>query len=296
MKKKEFKKMMKKENKSFKDYYLYESIIVIFFAIMCITNIILNANNIISLNVCILNNILTIICAMPIIIIDLANDFEIKKMYKQYENDNKILKYKDKTKILKILLVISVVIAIIESGIIIKDISSKGNSNISEIENKLEIISNKGNIIQTQYESFGGFSLKIPKDFKIMSDEMLKIKYPTENPPSLVYTNERGTINIALVMNDVSIKNTQIEEYIKLMESTYKEYSKNTKINFWERNNHKIGELEFNTQASDTEIYNNIIAFSIDGKLRLVNFNCTKELSEEWKEISEFIIKSIKFE
>ena len=204
--------------------------------------------------------------------------------------------YQDKTKMLKILLVISVIIIMIESGIIIKDIYSKENSNISEIENRLEVTSNKGNIIQTQYEDFGEFSLKIPKDFKIMNDERLKIKYPTQNPPSIVYTNERGTINVALVMNDVTMKNNQIEEYTKLMESTYKEYSKDTKINFWERNNHKIGEIEFITQASDTEIYNHIIAFSVNDKLRLVNFNCTKELSEEWKEISKFIIESIKFE
>lgn len=80
------------------------------------------------------------------------------------------------------------------------------------------------------------------------------------------------------------------------METTYKEYSKDTKINFWERNNHKIRELEFITQASDTKIYNHIIAFSVDGKLRLVNFNCTQELSEEWKDISKFIIDSIKFD
>lgn len=296
MKKKEFKKMMKKENKSFKDYYLYESIIIMFFIAMCVVNIILNANEIISLNVCILNNILTIICAIPIIIIDLANDFEINKMYKQYENDRKILEYKDKTKMLKILLVISIIFAIIESGIIIKDIASKENSSILETENMLEITSNKGKIIQTQYESFGGFSLKIPKDFKIMNDEMLKIKYPTGNLPSLVYTDERGTINIALVLNDVAMKNTQIEEYTKLMESTYREYSKDAKINFFEKNNHKIGELEFITKASDTDIYNHIIVFSVDDKLRLVNFNCTKELSEEWKEISKFIINSIKFD
>ena len=159
----------------------------------------------------------------------------------------------------------------------------------------MEITSNKGNIIKTQYEDFGGFSLKIPTEFKIMSDEMLNVKYPNGNPPSLVYTNERGTINVALVMNDVAMKNTQIEEYIKTMESTYKNYSKDVKVNFWEINNHKIGEIEFTTQASDTEIYNHIIAFSVDGKLRLVNFNCTKELEDEWKEISKFIIDSIKF-
>ena len=54
--------------------------------------------------------------------------------------------------------------------------------------------------------------------------------------------------------------------------------------------------MEFTTQSSDTEIYNHMIVFSVDSKLRLVNFNCTKEFSDEWKEISKFIIESIKFE
>ena len=295
MKKKEFKKLMKKENKEFKNYYLYEMIIIIFLVLLCILNIILDFNEIIPSNVFNINLIFTLIVAIPMIIIDMLNDIQINKMYKQHEEENKIPEYKNKTKLLKILVVLSIIITIIESGIILNNILSKDNETISEIENILEITSNKGNIVQTQYENFGGFSLKIPTDFKIMNDEMLKIKYPTGNPPSLVYTNERGTINIALVMNDVAMENTQIEEYTKLMESTYKEYSKDTKINFWERNNHKIGELEFITQASDTEIYNHIIAFSIDGKLRLVNFNCTRELYEEWKDISKFIIDSIKF-
>ena len=80
------------------------------------------------------------------------------------------------------------------------------------------------------------------------------------------------------------------------MESTYKNYSKDIKLNFGERNNHKIGEMIFTTQGLDTEIYNHIIAFSINDKLRLVNFNCTKEQMSEWQEVSKFIVDSIMFE
>ena len=96
--------------------------------------------------------------------------------------------------------------------------------------------------------------------------------------------------------DDVAIKNSQIEEYVKTMASTYKNYSKDVKINFWERNNHKIGEMKFTTQGSDTEIYNHIIAFSVNDKLRLVNFNCTKEQMSEWQKVSKFIMDSIMFE
>lgn len=292
MKKSEFKKMMKKGNKAFKNYYIYEMIIILLLLIMVVGNVFFTNRELISNNITIINSILIMIIATPMIITDVKNDKEIKEMYKSYINGNEKPEYKDKTKILKTVLVISVVAILISSIITIKNISVDQN----KIENTLTITSNKGDVIETQYEEFGGFSLKIPTDFQIMSDEIISIKYPNGNPPSLVYTNERGTINVALVMNDVAIRNTQIEEYIKTMESTYKDYSKDMKVNFWERNNYKIGEMEFWAQASDTEIYNHIIAFSVNGKLRLVNFNCTKELSEEWKEISNFIIESIKFE
>lgn len=126
--------------------------------------------------------------------------------------------------------------------------------------------------------------------------EIVNVKYPNGNAPSLVYTNDKTTINVALVMNDVTMKNNHIEEYVKTMESTYKNYSKDVKLNFWERNNHKIGEMEFTTQGSDTEIYNHIITFSVNDKLRLVNFNCTKEQMSEWREVSKFIVDSIMFE
>lgn len=230
MKKKEFKKLMKKENNEFKNYYVYERIVIILLVLLSVLNIILNFNEIIPLNIFIINSLLTLIIIVPLIIIDLLNDFEINKIYNQHKKDKKIPEYKSKTKILKIMIVVSIVITIIESTIIIRHICS---NKLPEIENKSEITSNRGNTIETQYENFGGFALKIPKDFK---------------------------------------------------------------IDFWERNNHKIGELKFTTQATDTEIYNHVIIFSVADKLRLVNFNCTKELIGEWEEIGNFIINSIKFD
>lgn len=215
-------------------------------------------------------------------------------MYQYYLKEKKIPEYKDKTKILNVCLIISITILIIWAIITIPNITK--TENLSEIENTLVITTNKGNNIETQYEMFDGFKIKIPIEFKIMSDEIVNVKYTNENAPSLVYTNDKTTINVALVMNDVTMKNSQIEEYVKTTESTYKNYSKDVKLNFGERNNHKIGEMKFTIQGSDTEIYNHIIAFSINDKLRLVNFNCTKEQMSEWLEVSKFIMDSIMFE
>ena len=294
MEKNEFKKMMKKENKAFKNYYVYEMILILLLAIIVIPNIILTINNMIPFNITIINTLLIIIVALPFIVLDIKNDLDIKNMHQYYLKEKKIPEYKVKTKNLNVCLIISLAVLIIWAIITIPNITK--TENLSEIENTLVITTNKGNNIETQYEMFDGFKIKIPSEFKIMSDEILNVKYPNGNAPSLVYTNDKTTINVVLVMNDVTMKNNQIEEYVKTMESTYKNYSKDVKLKFWERNNHKIGEMEFTTEGSDTEIYNHIITFSVNDKLRLVNFNCTKEQMNEWQKVSKFIMDSIMFE
>ena len=294
MEKNEFKKMMKKENKAFKNYYVYEMILILLLAIIVIPNIILTINNMIPFNITIINTLLIIIVALPFIVLDIKNDLDIKNMHQYYLKEKKIPEYKVKTKNLNVCLIISIAVLIIWAIITIPNITK--TENLSEIENTLVITTNNGNNIETQYEMFDGFKIKIPSEFKIMSDEILNVKYPNGNAPSLVYTNDKTTINVVLVMNDVTMKNNQIEEYVKTKESTYKNYSKDVKLKFWERNNHKIGEMEFTTEGSDTEIYNHIITFSVNDKLRLVNFNCTKEQMNEWQKVSKFIMDSIMFE
>ena len=294
MEKNEFKKMMKKENKAFKNYYVYEMILILLLAIIVIPNIILTINNMIPFNITIINTLLIIIVALPFIVLDIKNDLDIKNMHQYYLKEKKIPEYKVKTKNLNVCLIISIAVLIVWTIITIPNITK--TENLSEIENTMVITTNKGNNIETQYKMFDGFKIKIPSEFKIMSDEIVNVKYPNGNAPSLVYTNDKTTINVALVMNDVTMKNSGIEEYVKTMESTYKNYSKDVKLNFWERTNHKIGEMEFTTEGSDTEIYNHIITFSVNDKLRLVNFNCTKEQMSEWQEVSKFIMDSIMFE
>ena len=263
--------------------------------IVIILNVLLNFNEIIPLYAFIVNAVLAIAVAIPFIVIDIKNDKEIKSMYESYQKDGKIPEYKDKTKSLKILLIFSIIVVIIDGFIMAKYTFLKENEKTNTIDTSLEIMTNQGNRITTQYEDLGEFSLKIPTDFNIMSKEAISNKYPTGNAPSLVYTNERGTINIAFVLNDVAMRNDEIEEYTKAMETMYRQYANDIDINFFERNNHKIGEIKFISPASDTNIYNHIIAFSVAGKLRLVNFNCTEELRHEWEEVGNFIINSLNF-
>lgn len=52
----------------------------------------------------------------------------------------------------------------------------------------------------------------LPSGFKIMSEEMLMTKYPSGNRPTLVYTNDEGTVNLAVNHTKNHIALDQLEE------------------------------------------------------------------------------------
>ena len=194
MKKSEFKKMMKKENKAFKNYYVYEMILILLLAIIVIPNIILTINNMIPFNITFINTILIIIVALPIIVLDIKNDLDIKNIHQYYLKEKKIPEYKDKTKILNVCLLISIVVLIVWAIITIPNITK--TENLSEIKKTLVITTNKGNNIQTQYEMFDGYKIKIPSEFKIMGNEIVNVKYPNRNVSSIIFNYFVSIFNI----------------------------------------------------------------------------------------------------
>lgn len=123
---------------------------------------------------------------------------------------------------------------------------------------------------------------------------MINIKYPNDNPPSFVLTNDKTAVNIAVNITNVPMKNSQIKNY---MDAMVEQLSTNNPVihTRFERDNHEVGDIRFVSKAVDTNIYNHMIVFSDNGMLRIVSFNCTEELQEEWQEIGDFIINSIRF-
>lgn len=77
-------------------------------------------------------------------------------MYESYQKDSKIPEYKDKTKSLKILLILSIIVVIIDGFIMAKYTFTQENE--EAIDTSLEIVTNQGNTITTEYEDLGDFS------------------------------------------------------------------------------------------------------------------------------------------
>jgi len=137
----------------------------------------------------------------------------------------------------------------------------------------------------------------LPSEFEIMSEDMLTVKYPSGNRPTLVYTNESGTVNLAAnhTVNQMTLAQlpgalgafTQQFEQIYPTAQWYRKEM--TKIN--ERD---FVVLELITPAVDTEIYNLMFVTSLDGRMLMFSFNCTTDLLGEWKSQGQQIMESVK--
>ena len=181
-------------------------------------------------------------------------------------------------------------------GILFFSNNDKMNRNNNDYTKDLQIITNSGNLITTTYKEFDGFNLKIPDEFTIMKQELINLKYPSENRPSIVYTNDDGTINVNIKMTDTKLENNKVEETVKQTENLFKNIDENVEINFFTRNNYNLGEIKFLSGTIDkTSIYNHMLMFSINGKMTVISFNCLETQLDEWREVGEFIIKSIDF-
>ncbi|MBY0087029.1 hypothetical protein HP567_028495 [Brevibacillus sp. M2.1A] len=138
----------------------------------------------------------------------------------------------------------------------------------------------------------------IPKGFTVMSEEMAKTKYPMENRPTLIYTDEKGSINIAFSHTETPI---QEDSLIKDLKDPMKQaFSNMYKDATWYRdeviqiNGKNVGVFELLTPAADTKIYNLIFFTELDGKMLMTTFNCTEAQMEEWKPLAQEILMSYK--
>lgn len=139
--------------------------------------------------------------------------------------------------------------------------------------------------------------LKIPKDFTIMSEKLMKVKYPSERRPTLVYTNKSGGINVTLNLTKNKASQDLIPTFVNEFVNSFKNAYPSAK---WkvsgvkEINGRKVGVLELITPALDTPIYNLIFFTDLNGQLLICSFNCTEKNITKWEPIAEEIILSLK--
>ncbi len=139
--------------------------------------------------------------------------------------------------------------------------------------------------------------LKIPADFEIMSEKMLLSKYPKEERPQFVYTNEKGTIYVAINHTKHPASQNNIKTYQEQAIASFKsiypqaEWIDDGVINI---NDRKQGYVEFVAKTEDAEVYNLMFFTDLENRLLICTFSCTKKAMEEWVSVAKEIRESLK--
>lgn len=155
----------------------------------------------------------------------------------------------------------------------------------------LSVILEKKTVLKNKVE------ILIPKDFEIMSDEIMRLKYPSERRPTLVYSDKTTGINVAFNHTTNKATQSQIVAYKNSMVSTFKNLYPSAK---WIGegvkliNGRKVGYLELVTPAVDQKIYNLIFFSDLDGRLLLSTFNCVEKKQKDWQGSAHQIMQSLK--
>lgn len=138
--------------------------------------------------------------------------------------------------------------------------------------------------------------LLVPKDFFPMSKEMLELKYPQQNRPTYVLTNENGTVNIGFRQLPMAGDEKMIASYMDIIKLTFQRTFPDAT---WKGNGtilvdgKNMNYLKVITRAVDQKIYNYIFLTGLEGKILMGTFNCTEKLLPKWETTAEIIVRSL---
>ncbi len=143
----------------------------------------------------------------------------------------------------------------------------------------------------------GRLALLVPAGFSVMDEETLRLKYPSERRPTLVYTDEDASINVAVNHTKDRMPQREIRSFHAHMERMFRNLYPTAvwfQSGIIEIRGREWMALDLRTPAIDTEVRNIMVGTSLEGRLLLVSFNVTREQEEEWIAPAEAIVQSLR--
>lgn len=138
----------------------------------------------------------------------------------------------------------------------------------------------------------------IPKDFTDMPLQMSKLKYPYEQRPQIIKTDETGATNITLSQIDQDMQDD--EEWVKELTDGMKGMIKraNPSHVFYtdgleEVNGKPVGYFNFKSAALDGYIYHVMFFFALEGKIMMGTFSCIYQDYTDWHDVALQMIRTI---
>ncbi|MFV0262003.1 MAG: hypothetical protein ACK5JN_06130 [Kluyvera sp.] len=137
-------------------------------------------------------------------------------------------------------------------------------------------------------------SIEIPQTLTPMSDEMAKIKYPSENRPQVIYGDERGKASLGITAGRHALPADKLDvakDATLKMLNNFQPQAESVTVD-----GHKAWLITFRSQAPDTEILNMLLMTSENEKAVQASFNMTKDLVAQYQDVAKATLLSLTFD
>ncbi|MBD8498800.1 hypothetical protein [Paenibacillus arenosi] len=145
----------------------------------------------------------------------------------------------------------------------------------------------------------GKATIRLPREFDIMEAKLASRKYPTDNRPELIYSNEAGTINLTFKCTEHDLNRMTLPDFKVGVIDIFK---RSQPMARWiedgikEINERSIGYFSFIVPGLDTSMFNHMFFTYFDKKALLCTFNCMEEDMDDWKLVALAIVESFRIE
>lgn len=137
----------------------------------------------------------------------------------------------------------------------------------------------------------------IPDKFSLLSREFVKIKYPSESRPEIIYANSDTTVNITFSHKQEKLAAGQGAEVLDDLGHVLRHLYPTCKIFYQDSvqaGGNEVAWMDFVTPAMDSEIYNMMFVTQLKGRLLIGTCNCLDSDREDWKDLFVQMIATIR--
>lgn len=150
--------------------------------------------------------------------------------------------------------------------------------------------------LEKQYVLQDRICLQLPEDFEDMPLELAKIKYPSEQRPTVIKSNLKGDVNFTFQMLPVEVPSPHLTDFRRQM-MQWIQRMQPSNVFYEEKEIHidtiHIAWFDYKSHALDEQLYN-LMYFIPMGKETMHGvFNCRLQEAKLWHPIVMKVIESI---
>ena len=165
---------------------------------------------------------------------------------------------------------------------IIKKREEQKRKKYSSLENGYYVA---GKILQFgEKEILGGFRIYLPDNMGTMPEEIARIKYPSEFRPPMILTTVDLSVNIGFNLFERQMEAGETEDMAKRMEAAIEREHPDYRFYGCKEMEKVAGHrFSFRSHGMDSDLYNMMLAVSLEKNLILANFNCPYKDYKHWE-------------